>query len=235
MKIFIPARWSCHRSSAVDDIKSVVYLCCPVQSREGWAFITAITTFFKGDWDGIEDRRLLPARQLDFIDPETASIFKEIHNLGNWIVNYDELMDRRQLLNQNVKVIRYKQATTQGRNILISSTASLGLLRSMVLSRIKNLNLELSAQDCYSLTEKFVNDVNEISDDIVLRAAKRGRNESKFMGSIFSRYIIQSELGMSRYFGWYFIDDYAEHHLSYCLHKYPKSISDRVNRSKTWR
>lgn len=209
-ELLIPARWSRRRPSAVDDMKSVVYLCCPVQSWEGWAFITAITTFFKGDWDGIEDRRLLPARQLDFIDPDTASIFKEIHNLGNWVVNYDELLDRRQLLNQNVKVIRYKQATTQGRNILISSTASLVLLRSMVLSRIKNLNLELSDQDCYSLMEKFINDANEISGDIVLRAAKRGRNASELMGIVLSRYLMQFELGMNRYFGWYFLDDYAD-------------------------
>jgi S-DNA-T family DNA segregation ATPase FtsK/SpoIIIE len=83
----------------------------------------------------------------------TASIFKEIHNLGNWVVNYDELLDRRQLLNQNVKVIRYKQCATQGRNILISSTAPLSLLRSMVFGRIKDLNLELS-DDGYAQTHR---------------------------------------------------------------------------------
>ena len=85
-----------------------------MQTSEGWSYITAITTFLKGDWDGIEGARLLPARKLDFQNPLTGSIFREIHNLGNWVVNYDELLDRRQLLNQNVKVIRYKQGTTQG-------------------------------------------------------------------------------------------------------------------------
>ena len=136
---FIPARWSRRRPSPTDDMKSVVYLCCPVQTTAGWSFITALTTFLKGDWDGVASKRLLPARKLDFNDPQTASIFKEIHNLGNWVVNYDELLDRRQLLNQSVKVIRYKQGATQGRNILISSTASLSLLRSMVLGRVKDL------------------------------------------------------------------------------------------------
>ncbi len=106
-------------------MKSVVYLCCPVQSREGWSFLTALTTFIKGDWDEDEEERLLPARQLDFRDPRTARIFEETHNLGNWVVNYDELLDRRQLLNQNVRVIRYKQSVTQGRNIVISSNAPL--------------------------------------------------------------------------------------------------------------
>lgn len=206
----IPARWSRRRPSATDDMKSVVYLCCPVQPTEGWSFITALTTFVKGDWDGIEGKRLLPARKLDFNDPLTASIFKETHNLGNWVVNYDELLDRRQLLNQSVKVIRYKQGATQGRNILISSTASLSLLRSMVFGRVRDLNLELSDSDCRVLTERFINDANEISGDIVLRAAKHGRNASELMGVVLSRYMIRQELGPDRRFGWYFLDDYAE-------------------------
>lgn len=207
---FIPARWSRRRPSPSDDMKSVVYLCCPVQTEEGWSFITALTTFIRGDWDCVEDKRLLPARKLDFNDPQTGSIFKEIHNLGNWVVNYDELLDRRQLMNQSVKVIRYKQCATQGRNILISSTASLSLLRSMVLGRVKDLNLELTDAECKELTERFINDANEISGDIVLRAAKRGRNASELMGVVLSRYMIRHELGAMRRFGWYFLDDYAE-------------------------
>jgi S-DNA-T family DNA segregation ATPase FtsK/SpoIIIE len=206
----IPARWSRRRPSAADDMKSVVYLCCPIQTKEGWSFITALTTFIKGDWDGVENKRLLPARKLDFNDNQTASIFKEIHNLGNWVVNYDELLDRRQLLNQNVKVIRYKQGVTQGRNILISSTAPLSLLRTMVFGRVKDLNLELTDAECRELAEKFINDANDISGDIVLRAAKRGRNASELMGVVLSRYMIRHELGTERRFGWYFLDDYAE-------------------------
>jgi S-DNA-T family DNA segregation ATPase FtsK/SpoIIIE len=207
---FIPARWSRRRPSAIDDMKSVVYLCCPVQTKAGWSFVTALTTFIKGDWDGVESERLLPARKLDFNDPQTASIFKEIHNLGNWVVNYDELLDRRQLLNQNVKVIGYKQGATQGRNILISSTAPLGLLRSMVFGRIKDLNLKLIDAECRELAERFINDANEISGDIVLRAAKRGRNASELIGVVLSRYMIRHELGTNHRFGWYFLDDYAE-------------------------
>jgi DNA segregation ATPase FtsK/SpoIIIE, S-DNA-T family len=207
---FIPARWSRRRPSPTDDMKSVAYLCCPVQTKEGWAFITAVTTFLKGDAEEFEKRRLLPARKLDFNDPLTASIFKEIHNLGNWVVNYDELLDRRQLLNQNVKVIRYKQCATQGRNILISSTAPLSLLRSMVFGRLKDLNLDLSDPDIRKLTEQFINDANDISGDIVLRAAKRGRNASELIGVVLSRYMIRHEIGTARRFGWYFLDDYAE-------------------------
>jgi DNA segregation ATPase FtsK/SpoIIIE, S-DNA-T family len=207
---FIPARWSRRRPSATDDMKSVVYLCCPVQNSIGWTFISALTTFFKGDWDGNTEARLLPARQLDFNDNETATIFKEIHHLGNWVINYDELLDRRQLINQNVNVIRYKQFATQGRNMIISSKAPLGLLKSMILSRIKNLSLEIPENTHTALAEKFLNDAIGISGDIVLRAAKRGRSASELMGVVLSQYLIKHELGAKKYLGWYFLDDYAE-------------------------
>jgi DNA segregation ATPase FtsK/SpoIIIE, S-DNA-T family len=210
MDTLVPARWSRRRAAAIDDMKSVVYLCCPVQTAEGWRFLTALTTFLKGDWDENEARRHLPARQLDFRDNRTARIFEETHNLGNWVVNYDELLDRRQLLNQHVRVIRYKQSTTQGRNIIISSTAPLGLLISMVLQRIKALNLGITDVQCRELAERFVSDANDVSGDIVLRAAKRGRNASELMGIVLSRFLLRHELGARRYHGWYFLDDYAD-------------------------
>jgi S-DNA-T family DNA segregation ATPase FtsK/SpoIIIE len=207
---FIPARWSRRRPSATDDMKSVVYLCCPVQNSLGWTFISALTTFFKGDWDGNKETRFLPARQLDFNDNETATIFKEIHNLGNWVINYDELLDRRQLINQDVNVIRYKQFATQGRNMIISSKAPLGLLRTMLLNRIKSLSLEIPEHNHMDLAEKFLKDAIGISGDIVLRAAKRGRSASELMGVVLSQYLIKHEIGAKRYLGWYFLDDYAE-------------------------
>lgn len=208
--LFVPARWSRRRPAAVDDMKSVVYLCCPVQTAEGWSYLTAVTSYIKGNWDGNEDQRLLPARQLDFRDNTTARIFEETHNLGNWVVNYDELLDRRQLLNQNVRVIRYKHPATQGRNLIISSKSPLGLLRSMVLSRIQALNLELDNVGLETLAERFIDDAKDISGDIVLRAARRGRNASELMGVVLSRYLIHHELGRDRYLGWYFLDDYAD-------------------------
>ena len=206
---WVPPRWSRRRPAASDDMKSVVYLCCPVASKEGWNYLTAITTFFRGDWDGAEDRRLLPARQLNFNDPTTAQIFKEVHNLGNWVVNYDELLDRRQLVNQHVKVIRYKQTETQGRNLLISSNTSTALLHRMVIQRLQNLALGIDGAALATLAKQFIDEANLISGDLVLRAAKRGKNASELMGVVLSRYLVRREIGVDRYFGWYFLDDYA--------------------------
>lgn len=206
----VPSHWSRRRPSAQDEQKSIVYLCSPVQTKEGWEYLTAIASYFRPDWDADMQRRYLPARQLDFHDPETADIFKETHNLANWVVNFDELLDRRQLVNQGVKVIRYKQAVTQGRNLLVSSTASLGLLHSMLNNRIKDLIPDMPEDDVRNLSQRFIDDANLISGDIVLRAAKRGRNASELMGIVLSHYLTKRELGLERKVGCYFLDDYSE-------------------------
>ena len=80
----------------------------------------------------------------------------------------------------------------------------------MVLLRIKNLNLGLSEEEHRAFADRFIQDANDVSGDIVLRAAKRGRNASELMGIVLSRYLLRNELGLDRLYGWYFLDDYAD-------------------------
>lgn len=206
-----PAHWSRRRPAAVGDMRSVVFLCCPAQPASGWAYLTAIATFLLGDWDGNERQRLLPARELDFRDPVTARIVEETHNLGSWVANYDELLDRRQLLEQNVRVIRYKQSPSPGRNLIVSSRAPLGLLRSMLIARLRALNLGMAEGEFRLLAERFIDAANSLSGDIVLRAAKRGRSASELIGLVLSQMLVAAELASpSGLFAWFFLDDYAD-------------------------
>ncbi len=205
----LPARWSRRRPGAMDDLKSCVYLCSPVQSREGWAHLSALTAFMKSDEGDHDGKRLLPVRQLDFRDARTARIFEETHDLGAWVVNFDELLDRRQLQNQSVRVIRYKQSSTQGRNVVISSRAPLNLLHAMVRRRLEELQLAMTAEEINVLSERFIADANDISGDIVLRAAKRGEAAGELIGVVLSRFLARQSLESDRLAGWYFLDDYA--------------------------
>jgi hypothetical protein len=160
------------------DMKSVVYLTCPVQRAEGWSYIGAISSFFQPGPGSSPGRGLLPARQLDFGDAITAKIFDETHSLATWVANYDELLDRRQLREQGVRIIRYKQLATQGRSLIISSRAPMGLLQSMIISRLNDLRLGLDGRQLRELADRFIGDANDISGDIVLRAAQRGTSAS---------------------------------------------------------
>lgn len=205
----LPSRWSRRRPAARDDLKSAVFLCCPVQSAEGWAYVSAVASVFKGDRDETTAKRLVPVRQLDFADGRTKRIFEETHDLGNWVVNFDELLDRRQLMNHQVRVIRYKQLSTQGRNLIISSRAPMTLLRSMIVSRLKELQLPLTDAEVRTLADRLIDDANDVSGDIVLRAATCGQSASELLGIVLSRRILRDDLGTDQLIGWYFLDDYA--------------------------
>jgi DNA segregation ATPase FtsK/SpoIIIE, S-DNA-T family len=206
--IHSPARWSRKRPTAIDELKSTVYLTCPKQPTVGETYLDMVHSLVVGE-DYAEGQHFLPARQISFQDETTRTTFEESHRLGEWVVNYDDLLERRQLVNQGVKVIRYQQHRTDERNFLVSSDASLNVLKVLVRDRLKALNLALEGDRIDKLVELVINDANGISGDIVLRAAKCGRFASELMGVVLSKALIRAEMGAQNPIGWYFLDDYA--------------------------
>lgn len=203
-----PARWARKRPSAKDELKSTVYLTCPKQTVVGQAYLDMAYSLIQGE-DCSPDQHFLPARQLSFQEETTKTIFNESHHLGEWVVNYDDLLERRQLANQGVKVIRYQQNRTDERNFLVSSNASLNVLKVLVRKRLEALNLGLENNSVDKLVEHLINEANAVSGDIVLRAAKCGRFASELMGIVLSKALITAEIGAQNPIGWYFLNDYA--------------------------
>lgn len=82
------------------------------------------------------------------------------------------------------------------------------MLQVLVKRRLESLNLGLDDRALFQLTEKFIDDANGISGDIVLRAAKRGVFAGELIGVVLSKMLIQAEFNASS-IGWFFLDDYA--------------------------
>ena len=204
-----PPRWARRRSSAKDDLKSTVYLTCPSQPQVGIVYLATLYSMT----NAIEPERdtlYLPARQISFQNEHIRGIFDEAHTLGEWVVNYDDLLERRQLRNQGVKVIKYQHNRTHGPNLIVSSRSKLNLLQVLVKRRLEALDLRtyLNDNELLKLTEKFIEEANGISGDIVLRAAKRGVFAGELIGVVLSKLLIQSKVKFPSV-GWFFLDDYA--------------------------
>ena len=229
----VPPRCSRRRPGTIDDLRSVMYLTSPVQPAVGWRYLQALYSVMQSvEIDPA--LRPVPARQISFQNNLTRTIFDEVHRLGQWVVNYDDLLTRRQLRNQGVQIIRYQQHPHGGRNMTISSRAPLNLLEVLVQRRLFSLNLDLDGNDLRNLTRRMVDDANTISGDIVLRAAKRGQFASELIGLVLSRFLLQDELGNPGRCGWYFLDDYAmwlgqrEERLADILALSPQRAGDQI-------
>ncbi len=106
---------------------------CPAQTEAGWAFLYALATASDKDAEAWNSGKCpVPMRVLDFDAKGVNRIFRQTHDLATWVVSQDELLDRRLLQAQDVKVIRYVQSSTHGRNLIISSDARDTLLTNSV-------------------------------------------------------------------------------------------------------
>ena len=210
-----PSRWSYRSVSGENELKSTTFLTCPRQTSSGWAYVNAVASVAR-QLDAPPNTQILPARRISLQSESLREILDDAHALAEWVATYDELLDKRQLQANGITVVRYRRATTNGRNMIISSTSELRLLSVLSRRRLEEL-IPLSPEQMDQVVNRIKKDALSISGDIVLRAAKRGVSAGEMIGLVMSRYLLDRELkglagnGERLAFNAYFLlDDYAD-------------------------
>lgn len=212
----VPSRWSYRSVSGENELKSTTFLTCPRQTASGWAYVGAVGSVVR-QADYGQDELFLPARRISLQNEELKNTLDDAHALAEWVATYDELLDKRQLQANGVTVVRYRRGSTNGRNMIVSSTSELRLLGVLARRRIGELSLSLSSDEVAFLAERMKNDALSVSGDIVLRAAKRGVSTGEMIGLVLSRRLLEEEFrslagaGSRLAFSVFFLlDDYTD-------------------------
>lgn len=187
-----PSRWSYRSASGDNELRSTTFLTCPQQTASGRAYVDMVGAVVQ-EKDVPTGHHLVPARQISLQSERLKEIFTNAHSLAEWVATYDELLDKRQLLANGVNVVRYRRHRTNGRNMIVSSTSELRLLRVLARRRLDELGLSVDSAALEAATERVIKDALSISGDIVLRAAKRGVSAGEMLGVVLSRYIVEHE------------------------------------------
>ncbi len=209
---FRPGEWSRRIPIATGEHDAVALLVRPVQQVEGWSYLHAVASLFELEKARESHRAgecLVPIRKTDIRAPATREIIDETHRLGNWVVNIDSLLDRRQLQERGITVIRHKKGEGEGRNLIISSKSSDMLLRTTLEARIRTIDPTYEKPQLSELASRLIGGANAISGDLVLRAARRGSSANELLGIVLSQWLVNAELGLDREGAWVFLDDYA--------------------------
>lgn len=210
---FQPHQWSRRMPVSGKDPRVRLQLVCPAQTEAGWKHLRSIAALCANGADEAwaHQQCPIPVRCLDFDDEKVAQIFRETHELATWVVNQDELLDRKLLEARDIKVIRYIQSATHGRNLVISSKARETLLVNTLKEKLSAiLPSQTKTETIEALLRLFIDDANKISGGLVLKAARRANNTSELLGMVLTKYLVQAELGMNRAIAWCFLDDYSE-------------------------
>jgi S-DNA-T family DNA segregation ATPase FtsK/SpoIIIE len=208
-----PSRCSYRSVSGENELKSTTFLTCPWQTASGWAYVSAVAAVCR-QTDALPEERFLPARRISLQSPDLAGMIKDAHDLAEWVATYDELLDKRQLQHNGITVVRYRRGSTNGRNMIVSSTSELRLLGVLVRRRLNELNLQLDATEIQAVADKAKRDALSVSGDIVLRAAKRGVSAGEMIGLVLSRHLLAEEFnaaagGRQVLTAYFLLDDYA--------------------------
>ncbi|MEZ5653204.1 MAG: FtsK/SpoIIIE domain-containing protein [Burkholderiaceae bacterium] len=208
-----PSRWSYRSATGENELKSTTFLTCPWQTASGWAYVSAVAAVYR-QTDAPLNERFLPARRISLQDPVLAGIIKDAHDLAEWVATYDELLDKRQLQHNGITIVRYQRGSTNGRNMIVSSTSELRLLGVLVRRRLDELKLQLATSEIDEVAKKVERDALSISGDIVLRAAKRGVSAGEMVGLVLSRRLLAEEFKVAAGGGqvltaYFLLDDYA--------------------------
>jgi S-DNA-T family DNA segregation ATPase FtsK/SpoIIIE len=211
-----PSRWSYRSVSGENELKSTTFLTCPRQTASGWAYIGAVGSVVRQS-DLVVGQNFLPARRISLQSDTLKETLDDAHSLAEWVATYDELLDKRQLQANGITVVRYRRASTNGRNMIVSSTSELRLLGVLARRRLSELGLSLTPEQLVEVGDRMKKDALSVSGDIVLRAAKRGVSAGEMLGLVLSRYLLDYEFkkisgsGARQSFNVYFLlDDYAD-------------------------
>jgi S-DNA-T family DNA segregation ATPase FtsK/SpoIIIE len=209
-----PSRWSYRSVSGENELKSTTFLTCPWQTASGWAYVAAVAAVHR-QTDAPLGARYLPARRISLQHEALALTMNDAHALAEWVATYDELLDKRQLQHNGITVVRYRRASTNGRNMIVSSTSELRLLGVLIRRRLDELGLALIGENVEALASRMKKDALSISGDIVLRAAKRGVSAGEMLGLVLSRHLVAEEFAAQAAIGrsfsvFFLLDDYAD-------------------------
>ncbi len=209
-----PSRWSYRSVSGENELKSTTFLTCPWQTASGWAYVGAVGAVHR-QTDAPMGARYLPARRISLQHEALAATMNDAHALAEWVATYDELLDKRQLQHNGIMVVRYRRASTNGRNMIVSSTSELRLLSVLLRRRLGELSLSLSGDALDTVADRMKKDALSVSGDIVLRAAKRGVSAGEMLGLVLSRHLVAEEFAAQAKVGqsfnvFFLLDDYAD-------------------------
>ncbi|MCF8190239.1 MAG: DNA translocase FtsK [Polynucleobacter sp.] len=212
----VPSNWSYRSVSGENELKSTTFLTSPRQTSSGWAYVSAVASVAR-QADAPQGSQFLPARRISLQNEELMATLNDAHSLSEWVATYDELLDKRQLQANNINVVKYRRESTNGRNMIVSSTSELRLLGALTNRRIRELGINFTDEEYSAVVSRLKNDALSISGDVVLRAAKRGVSAGEMIGLVLSRYLIQNEFALinksqngKSFTAYFLLDDYAD-------------------------
>ena len=192
------------------NVTAGVYLTAPVQPAACRAYIDAVHDVLIGHALKVGMHRL-PMQQVDFASPTVQAQLKLAHGLGNWVMTYDRLADRRLIAaTDSLRVLRYFSLPRAVHNVIVSTEITRESFRERLRSDIARILPGSADEALDALIDCVRRRSASLSGGIVMRGAQWENYAKELIGVVVAQRQLEllfDNAGPNRT-AWFFLDEF---------------------------
>lgn len=208
---FVPTARSKRRPFRKGNTTSALYLTAPRQPLAAQTYVNALRAERERRVD-TGGESWLPVQEVEFQAGDVRNILSTAHQLGNWVMTFDRVADRRLIATDERRIIRYFSAPGSTHNVIVSTEISGDDLGDCIDSAIVDLLPGIEGSELRSLRHELFKRASQLSGGVVMRGAQWSNYASELLGLVLSQREIDRLLrkGRENRTGWFFLDDYRD-------------------------
>ena len=176
--------------------KAKTFIVTPTQTKVGALYIRSLSNNLKEvenvDHNPDSQQICLPAVYISTSNNALNSALAQVHAMADWVLICNDLIDKRQLLERHIEVVRYKTDRKNNRTEIISSSLPVDVLSNHLRTVLEPVKPYQGSFD--QIVDLLIKSSYEISGFIALRAARQDRNARELAGVTLSRYLTQQHI-----------------------------------------
>ncbi|ETI60101.1 hypothetical protein C100_19800 [Sphingobium sp. C100] len=208
---FVPTARSKRRPFRKGNTTSALYLTAPRQPLAGRIYVDALRTIMMRDV-ATNPEPWLPVQEVEFKAGEVSQILGKAHRLGNWVMTFDRVADRRLIATDQRRIIRYFSVPGSTHNVIVSTEITEGDLGDCIDADVGILLQGIGADDLSALRHQLFTRAAQLSGGVVMRGAQWTNYAHELLGLVLSQRELDRLLKVDREnrTAWFFLDDYRD-------------------------
>lgn len=206
----VPADFSRRRPHRMGAVTTAVYLTGPVQPLSSQRYLDAIHDIFLGK-PSPTDSHFLPIQEVNFRSSTVSERLSRSHALGNWVIIYDRIADRRLVSSsENLRVLRYYSPPRSVHNVIVSTEISKQYVGERLRDDLSDILPGSTDESLETLTNAIHRKASSLSGGIIMRGAQWENGAKELIGIVCSQRqldLLLSSRG-THHTAWFFLDEF---------------------------
>lgn len=208
---FVPTARSKRRPFRKGNTTSALYLTAPRQPRPCRTYVTALRALERRDPTSSQDA-WLPVQEVEFRSGEVHQLLGKAHRLGNWVMTFDRVADRRLIDADRRRIIRYFSAPNSTHNVIVSTEISEQELGDCISDDLDVILPGADKAEISALRHELFTRAARLSGGVVMRGAQWANYAHELLGLVLSQRELERLLAQGREnrTAWFFLDDFRD-------------------------